>query len=354
MIRKLHIRTAAARLGLSLLISATAGCSVVDQAATWNSPRAKPVGAAAGSGSGSASASLSPSASPSPTGPAYNITPLLNPAKKYLGLEMPGAPSSIAPAQQFASWVGKKPNLIGAYVGWNTGLDTQAVENAWSYGALYFQIWEPFNTTAKQIAAGGSDDYITRFAASVRALNLPIALSFGHEMNGDWYPWGTKDTTAADFVAAWRHVHDLFVKAGATNVIWIWNPNDMYPVPNVKLKPLYPGDAYVDWVGVTGYWTINGPHTYGSLFLPTLLNIRTFTGKPFIIAETSVQAGTNQVSSVNALFDAVKTHPDILGFVWYDYNRQGDWRLETRPTVEAAFKTGAASSLFGFDVSTTR
>jgi len=353
MIRKLNIRTAAARLALSLLIGATAGCSVVNHAATWNSPRTKPVTGAAAAGSSSSPARQSPSASPSPVGPAYDITPLLNPAKKYMGVEVPNAPDSMAPVQQFAGWVGKKPNLIGAYVGWNTGLDTQAVKSAWSYGALYFQVWEPFNITMKQIAAGTSDDYITRFATSVRALNLPIALSFGHEMNGDWYPWGTADTTAADFVAAWRHVHDLFVKAGATNVIWIWDPNDIYPVPNVPLQPLYPGDKYVDWVGVTGYWTNTGPHTYASLFLPTLLDIRNFTQKPFIIAETSVQAGASQVASVNALFSAVKTHADILGFVWYDYNRQGDWRLENRPTVQTAFASGAASSLFGFDVSAT-
>jgi hypothetical protein len=352
MIRELQIRTAAARLALSLLISAVAGCGVVNQAATWNSPggNGKPITAGAASGATAGS----PSASPSPLAPVYNIAPLLNPAKKYLGLEIPNAPSSIAPVQQFASVVGKKPNMLGVYVGWTTALDAQAVKNAWSYGALYFQVWEPFNITMKQIAAGNSDAYITQFATSVRALNLPIALSFGHEMNGDWYPWGTKGTTAADFVAAWRHVHDLFVKAGATNVIWIWDPNDIHPVPNVQLQPLYPGDAYVDWIGVTGYWTPTGPHTYASLFLPTLLDIRQFTQKPFVIAETSVLAWASQLSALNELITAVKTHADILGFVWYDYNRQGDWRLENRPTVEAAFKSGVASSLFGFDVSAAR
>ena len=50
----------------------------------------------------------------------------------------------------------------------------------------------------------------------MRAFGEPVALSFGHEMNGDWYPWGTKQTTAASFVAAWRHIYDLFAKAGAT------------------------------------------------------------------------------------------------------------------------------------------
>jgi beta-mannanase len=184
----------------------------------------------------------------------------------------------------------------------------------------------------------------------VRALNVPIALSFGHEMNGDWYPWGTKQTTAAQFVAAWRHIHDLFALAGATNVVWVWNPNDIYPVPNVQLQTYYPGDAYVDWVGVTGYWTPTGPHTYATLYLPTLLEIRNFTTKPFIIAETSVEAGANQESSVNDLFQAIESHPDIIGFVWYDYNRQGDWRIENRQSLLAIFKQDAAVATIGFDV----
>lgn len=342
-------RLLASLFALGLFAGAISGCSVVRDAATWKmTPSAGP-GGGAGSQVGAGS-----SAAPDLTQPAFNVKPLIKPARKYVGLEMPGAPSSIAPAEQFASWVGKKPNLLGAYVGWNTGLDSQAVQNAWAYGALYFQVWEPFGVTMQQIAAGASDDYVNRFAASVRSLNLPIALSFGHEMNGDWYPWGTKQTAAADFVAAWRHVHDLFAKVGATNVIWIWDPNDIYPVPNIQLQPLYPGDQYVDWIGVTGYWTVNGPHTYSSLFLPTLLDIRKFTAKPFIIAETGVQSGSNQVSSVNALFNAVATHDDILGFVWYDYNRQGDWRLENRPAVQAAFKSAVAASEFGFTVSATR
>ncbi|MGH6656582.1 MAG: glycoside hydrolase family 26 protein [Actinocrinis sp.] len=336
---------------MSLLMCATAaGCSVVHDASAWQTPSAS-----ANSGGSALGATASPSAPRTPIGPAYDVTPLVKPAEKYLGLEMSGSPDSLAPAQQFAGWTGKKPNILGQYVGWNTGLDVQGVKNAWSYGALYFQVWEPFNTSLAQIASGASDDYINRFAASVRTLNLPMAISFGHEMNGDWYPWGTKQATAAQFVAAWRHVHDLFAKAGATNVIWIWNPNDIHPVPSVKLKPLYPGDAYVDWVGVTAYWSSSGgPHTFGTLLLPTLLQVRGFTQKPFIIAETSTEPGTNQVTSVTALFDAVRTHDDILGFVWYDYNRQGDWRLENRPTVKSAFKSGAASAHFGFDVSTTR
>ena len=64
-------------------------------------------------------------------------------------------------------------------------------------------------------------------------------------MNGNWYPWGTTHTTPADFVAAWRRIHNLFGQAGVSNVTWVWNPNDIFPVPQVQLKPYFPGNAYL-------------------------------------------------------------------------------------------------------------
>ena len=340
---------------LTLAGAVLSGCSTVRGAATWNDAHHPVAGSgakgAAPATSATGSATADAAGDPAVLAPVYDVTPLLHPSKKYLGVEIDGAPDSIAPAKQFGSWVGQKPNMIGQYLAWGTSFDATAASNAWAYGAMDFVVWEPWNTTLSQIAAGSSDAYITRFASAVRALNVPIALSFGHEFNGNWYPWGTKDATAAQFVAAWKHVHDLFAAAGATNVIWIWDPNDIYPVPDVQLKDYYPGDAYVDWVGVTGYWTQPGPNSYGSLYLPTLEEVRDFTQKPFIIAETAVQAGSNSSQSLTDLFQAVEQHADILGFVWYDYNKGGDWRIENRSSLLSQFKSELSSGDFGFAVS---
>ena len=115
-------------------------------------------------------------------------------------------------------------------------------------------------------------------------------------MNGNWYPWGTGQTSASAFVAAWRHIHNLFIQAGASNVIWVWNPNIINPVPQVQLEPYWPGDAYVDWVGITGYFPTSGPETFASLYDPTMAEIKKFTTKPIIIAETSVETGPSEIS----------------------------------------------------------
>jgi Glycosyl hydrolase family 26 len=270
---------------------------------------------------------------------AYNVSGLLDPSSgKFLGIEANGAPGSLAPVTTFAANTGRKPNLIGQYVAWGNPFDASAASNAWSYGALYYMAWEPFGTSVQSIAAGQSDAYITRFAQAVRAL------SFGHEMNGNWYPWGTKQTTPAQFVAAWRHIHTLFTRAGAGNVIWVWNPNIINPMPTVRLRPFWPGSKYVNWVGITGYFATTGPHDFATLYRPTMTEIRHFTRKPFIIAETAIETGPAETACARQLVATVARHRNVLGFIWFDYNKNGvDWRVESRPAVRAALASDIAS-----------
>jgi mannan endo-1,4-beta-mannosidase len=297
-----------------------------------------PIGQAKGHGGPAhgGNAGSRPSATASPT---YNMSGLLDPSSgKFLGVEANGAPTSLAPVNTFATAATRKPNMIGQYVAWNTSFDAAAVKQAWSYGALYYMAWEPYGTTVADIAAGRSNVYITRFAAAVRALNLPVAISFGHEMNGNWYPWGTTGATPAQFVAAWRLIHGLFAGVGATNVIWVWNPNDIFPVPQVQLQPYWPGNAYVNWVGITGYFSPGGPQSFATLFNPTMREIRQFTDEPFFIAETSVETGSAEVANVNSLVRGVMRHTDVLGFIWFNYDKAGvDWRIQSRPILRAAF-----------------
>jgi mannan endo-1,4-beta-mannosidase len=274
----------------------------------------------------------------------YNVSGLRDPAGgKFLGVQAPGAPGSLGPVRSFAAGARARPNLIGQYMSWNNPLDTQAVTSAWSYGALYYMVWEPYHTTVAAIADGRSNGYITRFAQEVRALNLPVAISFGHEFNGWWYPWGTTGTTAAQFVAAWRLIRHLFAAVHATNVIWVWNPNVISAEPRLDLSAYYPGDAYVDWVGVTGYFGAEGPGTFEGVFGPTMQEIRGFTTRPFIIAETAVQTGPDAAAAAQNLVTGVRQRSDVLGFVWFDYDKAGvDWRLESRPLVRAPVAAGLA------------
>lgn len=282
--------------------------------------------------------------------PPYDIRPLLKPDHKYLGVAFNGSPRATAPVTAFAGKAGKQPNLREYYAKWGDPFQADVNRAVWDDGQLPFLVWEPFSRTAAQIAAGQDDAYIREFADAVRDYNRPLALSFGHEMNGGWYPWGSKKTGAADFARAWRHIHDLFTDEGAADVIWVWSPNVINPVPDVRLKPYYPGDAYVDWVGVVGYYALHGPTTFRTLFGPTMTEIRRFSDKPLLIAETGVQAGETKPTEIADLFAGVRARADVLGLVWFNLKKEADWRIDSGPLSLAAFRKAAADGSFGFDV----
>ncbi|MET9733742.1 glycosyl hydrolase [Streptomyces sp. NPDC006458] len=280
----------------------------------------------------------------------YDVMPLLRPEKKYFGAAVEGAPNSMDGYRAYSDMVGKKPNLIEYYAAWGDGFDATGVRNAWGQDALTLVSWEPFDVSLKDIAAGRSDAYLKEYATAVRKLNLPVVISFADEFNGHWEKWGTKYTTPEDFVAAWRHIHEAFIEVGATNVIWAWSPNIVNPVASVRLKPYYPGDGYVDWVGLIGYWTIEQPNAFDSVFGPTRDQVRTFTKKPMILLETAAMPGERRRADIQILFESVAADEDLLGFIWFNHNKRADWRLEASPLALEEFKRLAADDRFGFDV----
>ena len=114
------------------------------------------------------------------------------------------------------------------------------------------------------IAAGDHDAYIDAYADEVKAWGRRIIIRMMHEMNGDWMPWSPgffPGQTASDFVAAWRRIVDRFRVRGATNVEWCWCPNAFGDDGKhmggenalANIESLYPGDEYVDWVGIDAY-----------------------------------------------------------------------------------------------------
>jgi hypothetical protein len=306
---------------------------------------------ATASASGSAAASASASAAP-----VVSVSSLLDPSKKYLGVAQDNVPNSMTGLASFSKEIGKNPDMVAYYVPWGQPLNQTWVLDLVNDGALPLLQFEPVTPTIADIADGASDAYATSLAETVKALNVPVVFSFGHEMNGNWYAWGTQDTKPADFVKAWRRIHDIFTKVGATNVIWLWDANVTYPVPNIELAPLYPGDAYVDWIGLTGYYNITagGRSTFDTLFEPTMEQVREFSDKPFLIAETGVSPSWDKPTEIKDLFQGVEDHKDVLGFVWFNYDKSGaneaDWMIDSDPASAATFKSLAQSSDWGFPI----
>ena len=108
----------------------------------------------------------------------------------------------------------------------------------------------------KSISRGTWDEYFKGAALAVKDFGGPVFISINHEMNGNWYPYSQSypgsTTTAADFVAAWQRIVTIFNQNGAGNVAWVWSPN-VPDVGGIGYASYYPGDEYVDWIGVSLY-----------------------------------------------------------------------------------------------------
>ncbi|MFJ4711183.1 glycoside hydrolase family 26 protein [Streptomyces sp. NPDC088785] len=293
-------------------------------------------------------------AAPSGTRPPYDVTPLLKPARKYFGAAVDGAPTSMKPVEAYARLTGKRPNLVEYYAAWGDGFDATGVRNAWRAGALTLMSWEPFDAPLADIAAGERDTYLKSYAAAVKKLNLPVVIDFADEMNGPWEKWGTRHATPRQYVAAWRHIHDTFAEAGASNVIWAWAPNVVEPMPDVRLAPYYPGDDYVDWVGLVGYFSGPRATSFDAVFGRTIREIRRFSAKPLLLLETAADPGPRRAAAVRHLFAGVEGDDDLIGFVWFDYDKRADWRLAASPSGLRQFRRLAADDRFGFDVRNPR
>ena len=165
-------------------------------------------------------------------------------------------------------------------------------------------------------------------------------------MNGNWFPWseGVNGNQPGEFVAAWRHVHDLFAAVGATNATWVWCPN---VDPYGKLQSLaanYPGDAYVDWTGLDGYnWgpAKGGWTGFGELYRSTYEAIAEgiAPGKPLMIGEVgSTETGGSKASWISEAFTAIPTeYPKVRGVLWFDKFDDGmDWPIETSASASSA------------------
>jgi mannan endo-1,4-beta-mannosidase len=207
-------------------------------------------------------------------------------------------------------------------------------------GAMPFIQLNPRNISLSQIAQGSYNAHIRQYARAVRAFGCPVMLSFGHEMNGWWYSWGRPDTSPAAFKAAWRRIYDIFSAEHVTNATWSWDPTHAFRHGASPASEWFPGNAYVNVVGIDGY--LQASQNFAYVFAVQLRNIRRITSKPVFIAETGVAGGLAQSWQIHNLFASLN-HYHLAGLVWFDVNGRQPWRLQGRPAALAAYRNATAS-----------
>ncbi|HEX4789793.1 MAG TPA: glycosyl hydrolase [Actinospica sp.] len=198
--------------------------------------------------------------------------------------------------------------------------------------------------TGNQITDGKQDSYIRAQVAAVKAYGKPVFIRLDWEMNATWYPdWNSPAVSPADFVAGWQYVYRLFQQEGAGNAAFVWSPTLWNGPDNLSPSAWYPGDAYVDWLGVDAY-----PQSANENFIMTgpggLNDTAAFAvkhGKPLMIAEWApALPQPDTTAAMDLIFDFAAAHPKtVKALVYFDFDTNGkDYTLKDHPVGAADFR----------------
>ncbi|CCE76582.1 glycoside hydrolase family 26 protein [Clavibacter nebraskensis] len=301
-------------------------------------------------------------ASAATTGPAPTVAsgaPTVSDARLRFGVATPGGPTDTGELDAVAQQVGEDPSIVLAYADFTQAPPIAALDSVAARGAETLLTWEPWTAgagvdqptfTNASIAAGDHDAYIREWGAALAKWGGPVSLRYAHEMNGDWYPWadGVNGNAPGSYAAAFRHVHDVVVGAGATNVRWVWTPNVPY-TGSTALAGLYPGAGYVDVVGLDGYnWGSVAGQSWtapSDLFGAGLEQLRAIApGKPIVIAETaSSEVGGSKAQWDGELVSFLQAQTDVVAFVWFDMDKEADWRIGSSASSATAIHDALAA-----------
>lgn len=259
------------------------------------------------------------------------------------------------PQQQKGKYEPERGMYVGAYIE-QSSLSGQNIDKYNQFNKLtnkqhavyftYHKYGSPFPTRfAKEVKQNGGaiqlalepgnglgavqdDAYLRQFAKDAKAAGVPIFLRFASEMNGDWVAWHGNPQQYKEKFAL---VHKV-MKEEAPNVAMAWVPNSI-PVNNIDAY--YPGDAYVDWVGLNLYSVpfFNGDRNQPADHVNPLDLIDEFynkyaTKKPMMIGEYGASHFTSAVNKDVTQFGVTKMtmfyrglqmkYPNVKAVHWFN------------------------------------
>lgn len=287
-----------------------------------------------------------------------------DPSTVHLGVFRETSPTEVPSGT--VSRYGVTPASVQWFDSWATGnpFNAAAARTLWDQGIMTHYTWEPWNTALgvadpdqihlRDIVDGKWDGYIRARGAEFASVGAPIMVRWGHEFNGNWYPWGivNNDSDPALYVSAYRRVHDLVVAAGATNVQWVWCFNHNSTPDSAFNDPArsYPGDGYVDWVAIDGYnwglapsWDPAGNYwtSFESVFSSAYGKARAIAPKrPVMLAEVgSSEDGGDKARWVDDMSAALGSgrYPDLKLVNYFDQDKEELWSGTSSAGVKTAF-----------------
>jgi hypothetical protein len=302
--------------------------------------------------------------STSPALPSLREEHRQDPRGPAFGVYRPVFPNDLSAVDEYEGASGARMDIVHWYAlwgGWKSAFSRTDLETVARRGSLPMITWEPWAgrpddpawSLRDAILSGQHDVYIESWARGMAEYGGPVLLRFAHEMHHQSYPWavGRNGNTAEEYVAAWRYIRDAFARHGAANIEWVWNPNTIGRADAAEYGPiyraLYPGDEYVDWVGLDIYntgpaldWGAPAWRGFGEILAAPYDAITAITDKPVLLPEVgSAESGGSKAAWIR---DAIAVQlpsrfTRVRALIWFDLDKEERWALRSSPEAFEAW-----------------
>jgi len=233
---------------------------------------------------------------------------------------------------------------------WSLAVESPAqIVPAWN-GTGYRMTWgvAMLPDTGASLAEGATGDYDHYFADIARYLVANhqgrSIIRLGWEFNGDWFPWSAA-TCPSCFVSYWRHIVVTMRSVHGADFLFTWNTS----LGKFSLAPpsAYPGDAYVDIIGMDVYDNVPGVHRVSSRWRQLMdepYGLRWL--RSFALAHHKLvsfpewglgfppDGGTDNPYFISHMAQFIKTQPGLASALYWNY---GGSELVRAPRSSAAF-----------------
>jgi mannan endo-1,4-beta-mannosidase len=236
--------------------------------------------------------------------------------------------------------IGRRLDIVHVYTIWAGSAPIRALEAVSANGTIPLLDWACGIPDAS-VAAGDADTAIAAYAEALKSYGKPVFLRWYWEMNLQQSRTSCQSAGgAADYVAAWRRIWQIFQQVGASNVSFVWSPG----LAGVNPASYYPGDTYVDWIGIDGYDVHNqGTQAFTALF-SSFYQTWSPHSKPMMVAETGA-VSSDQAAFLAGAQAALPNYPAFKAFVYWDaVGKTASWYLSGSGL--SAFRTMAQSPHF--------
>ena len=181
----------------------------------------------------------------------------------YKGAASLSVPGKIA---NFEAWLGRPVDYVLDFQArdswaqiegpaWQIGNDSTSWEKTNYKDRLVLSVAllpdNPADATLAKGASGEYDNHFIKLAENLRDNGMPnTILRLGWEMNGGWYKWTATNGKETDFANYFKRIVTAMRSVPGHNLKFVWNP---CVGENADLVKCYPGDEYVDYIGLDIY-----------------------------------------------------------------------------------------------------